>query len=110
MSEPGPPAPAEDRTLAKLVLPLSVSMIGVCTALIGLVKLIETHAGPSRVDEYAGLAVLIFLASTIASYLAIRYSARSTLSRRCERVADWCFLVGLASITAIVVFFAYEVI
>ena len=43
-------------------------MIGVCTTLIGLVKVAKGHMGPSRVDEYAGLAALLFLVSACAVY------------------------------------------
>jgi len=35
-------------------------MVGVSTTLIGLVKVAKGHMGPSRVDEYAGLAALLF--------------------------------------------------
>lgn len=110
MSEPERPVPNADHTLARQILPLSASMIGVCTALIGLVKIVEARIGPSHVDEYAGVTALIFLASTAAAYASIRHPERSALSHGCERMADWCFLVGLVGLTAIVVFFAYEVI
>jgi len=33
-------------------------MVGICTTLIGLVKIIEDRIGSSRVDEYGGLAGL----------------------------------------------------
>src|SRR5215813_11380025 len=45
-----------------------VVMIGVSTTLIGLVKVAKGHMGPSRVDEYAGLAALLFLISACGSY------------------------------------------
>jgi len=38
-------------------------MVGVSTTLIGLVKVAKGHMGPSRVDEYAGLAALLFLSA-----------------------------------------------
>ena len=33
-------------------------MVGICTTLIGLVKIVENRIGPSHVDEYGGLAAL----------------------------------------------------
>jgi len=98
------------RELSKHILPSSGTMIGVCATLIGLVKLAEAHIGPSRVDEYAALVSLLFLASAIASYISMRHLDRTRLSARCEIVADQCFLAGLVGITAITLFFAYEII
>lgn len=101
---------SEERALSKHILPSSGTMIGVCATLIGLVKLAEAHIGPSRVDEYAALASLLFLASAIASYISMRHPNRAQLSARCEIVADQCFLAGLVGITLITLFFAYEII
>jgi hypothetical protein len=98
------------RELSKHILPSSGTMIGVCATLIGLVKLAEAHIGPSRVDEYAALASLLFLASAIASYISIRQTGRRRISERCEAIADQCFLAGLIGIAIITLFFAYEVI
>ena len=98
------------RELSKHILPSSGTMIGVCATLIGLVKLAEAHIGPSRVDEYAALASLLFLASAIASYISIRHTNKERISERCEAIADQCFLAGLIGIAIITLFFAYEVI
>jgi hypothetical protein len=96
--------------LSRHILPNSGTMIGVCTTLVGLVKVVEAHIGPSRVDEYAALASLLFLASAITSYISIRHPGRFGLSARFEAIADQCFLVGLFAIAIISIFFAYEVI
>jgi hypothetical protein len=82
-------------------------MVGICTTLIGLVKIIEDRIGSSHVDEYGGLAALLFLVSALASYLAIRLSDRGGVS---ARIADLTFVAGLVSLAVIAVFFAYEVI
>jgi hypothetical protein len=85
-------------------------MIGVSTTLIGLVKVAKAHMGPSRVDQYAGIAALLFLLSALASYLSIRFAGRPALGRRCEKIADQIFICGLVGISAIALLFAYEVI
>jgi hypothetical protein len=100
----------EQRALSRHILPISGTMIGVCATLIGLVKLAEARIGPSRVDEYAALTSLLFLASAIASYISIRHPGRMQLSERCEIVADQCFLAGLIGLAVITLFFAYEII
>ena len=84
-------------------------MVGICTTLIGLVKIIET-VGPSHVDEYGGLAALLSLVSVLASYLSIRLSSQGRVSAWCERVADLFFMVVLVSLTLIALLFADEAI
>lgn len=102
--------PEATRTLAQQILPTSGTMIGICTTLIGLVKVIEGRIGPSRVDEYTACASLFFLISAVTSYLSIRYAHRIKFSKTLESVADQFFLVGLVAITFIGLFFAYEAI
>jgi hypothetical protein len=98
------------RELSRHILPTSATMIGICTTFIGLVKLAEARIGPSHVDEYSALAALLFLISSAASYLSIRFSDRKQLGTRCEKLADQFFLAGLFSITIIAMLFAYEAI
>jgi hypothetical protein len=70
-----------------------------------LVKIVEERMGGRRVDEYAALASLLFLASATASYISIRHPDRPRLSERCEIIADQCFLVELIGIAAIALLF-----
>lgn len=92
------------------ILPAAGTMIGVSATLIGLVKIAEDRLGPSRVDEYSGLAAVVFLGSAFASYLSLRTEVNPRLSGVAEQVADWCFMIGLIAITGIAVLFAYEMI
>lgn len=101
---------AKSRELSNHILPASGTMIGVCTTLIGLVKVIEGRIGPSHVDEYVSLVAVIFVFSALASYVSIRYGGRPNLSTQFERAADYLFLIGLFSIAVIAVLFAYEAI
>lgn len=83
-------------------------MIGICTTLIGLVKIIEARIGPSRVDEAAAIVAILFMFSAVLSYLSIRVVVHEEISRRCEQVADLIFLIGLISIVLVASFFAFE--
>ena len=78
--------------------------------MIGLVKLATLKLGTSHVDEYAALVAITFLAGAMTSYLSIRWSDRTPLSIRLERLADAIFLCGLVGITLVATLFAYEVI
>ena len=97
-------------TLSHHILPNAGTMIGVCTTLIGLVKIYETRTGPSHVDEATALTMILFLASAAASYLSIRLGADGRLAPRLERAADACFMLGLAGLSAIALLFAYEAV
>ena len=101
---------ASGRELSRHILPTSGTMIGICTTLIGLVKVIEGRIGPSRVDEFAALTSLFFLTSAVTSYLSIRFISRARLSKQFETTADLCFIIGLVSIALIGLLFAYEAI
>ncbi len=96
--------------LASHILPVSGTMIGVCVTLVGLVKVAEARWGHSHVDEYAALAAISFLASSLASYLSIRHSDKKRLSYRLEQIADVIFVTALVAITLVATLFAYEVI
>lgn len=96
--------------LSHHILPTSSTMIGICMTLVGLVKVTEIQAGRSHVDEYAALAAVIFLISSVASYLSLRYEEKAALSRKLEVFADLCFMIGLVAIVLIGILFAYAVI
>jgi hypothetical protein len=100
----------EDRELSVHILPSAATMTGVCTTLIGLVKVVEAHIGPSHVDEYVGLVSLLFVVSAITSYISLRYAGSRRASLRFERVADMCFMIGLLGLAIIALLFAYEAI
>lgn len=109
IEQQGTSKPSEEG-LSRHILPNAGTMVGVCTTLIGLVKLLEARIGPSHVDEYAALTAILFLVSAVASYLSIRLKDESDLAVRLERCADICFVLGLASLSMIAVLFAYETI
>jgi hypothetical protein len=99
-----------DGDLPRHILPTSGTMVGVCTTLVGLVKLGELQHGASHVDEYAACAAVLFMLSASLSYLSIRSSQSKALSGRLEAIADIIFMVGLAAISVISLLFAYELI
>lgn len=95
--------------LAQHILPAAGTMLGICTTLIGLVKVLEGRIGSSHVDEYGGLLAIIFLASALASYASLRVGG-AVASRTCERLADLFFVAGLIGLALVSLFFAYEFI
>ena len=100
----------EPAKLSPHILPTAGTMLGICTTLIGLVKVFEARVASSRVDEFAGLVAVLFLVSALSSYTSIRTGLRPRLSRMFERIADACFVVGLVGLASVSLFFAYELI
>ncbi|WP_425989211.1 hypothetical protein [Afipia sp. DC4300-2b1] len=100
----------QSNSLASHILPVSGTMIGVCVTLVGLVKVAEARSGGTRVDEYAALAAVSFLASALTSYLSIRFAGKAKLCARLEQAADIIFIFALVAITLVATLFAYEVI
>lgn len=105
MKNPGSP-----ERISRHILPTAGTMVGVCTTLVGLVKIAEDHIGPSRVDEFAALCGIVFLASAICSYLSFRGGFLADYETHLERAADVLFLLGLVAVSAISGLFAYELI
>jgi hypothetical protein len=98
------------QTLSQIILPTSATIVGVCATIIGLVKIMEGQKGNSNVDEYTALVLLLFLISSLTSYLSIRDPSPKTSSIRLELVADVFFLAGLVTLSLVALFFAYEII
>ena len=96
-------------SLPKHILPAAGTMLGICTTLIGLVKVVEPHAGPSRVDEYSSFVAVLFLVSAMASYASLRDKSRRG-SHGLQRAADVSFVIGLIGLAAISLMFAHELI
>src|ERR1700712_4359251 len=99
-----------DPALARHIPPPAATLRGICTTLIGLVKILEQRIGPSHVDEYGALIAALFLASAGPSYGVIRTIKSAGLSRSLERGADGLFLLGLVSLTLLALLFAYELV
>lgn len=75
------------------ILPTAATMVGVCMTVLSIVKL--THLSrdlDSWIDELLALDSLVFLASAMLSYGAIRSAARGL---RLEELADKTFMAGL---------------
>ena len=104
------PAPAPRARPTSHILASASTMIDVSTTLIGLVKVVEGRIGESRVDEFAGIATVLFLMSAVMSFASMRLESRPRAGLAIERVADALFLIGLVCTSAIALFFAYEMI
>lgn len=80
------------------------NLLGICFVVIGGLKLANRSA-KTYSDEFAWLAVILFLVSIIISYLTLR----NREDRRWHLwLADWSFLGGLGAIVVSVVMAATQ--
>ena len=94
--------------LSKQILSSSGTMIGLCTTIVGLIKIVEGRIGPSNVDIYIALLGSVFLGSAVSSYASIRIATLHSWSTRLEIVADTLFISGLVAIIVLILLFALE--
>ena len=108
--EVAPDSPPPPRGLSEHIFAVSAGMVGVCITVIGLFRIVSrSDHVDSIADNLLSIDALIFLASCILAYLALR--AQSTQNRkRFDRVADYVFLAGLTMVSVVGVLIAYEVI
>ena len=85
---------------------LSATMVGVSITIIGIVRLIETHAGVATIiDNLASVVSVLFLLSTLLSYFALRTPSGGV---SLERYADLLLLAGLVLLVACGFMLAWE--
>jgi len=95
------------RSLSGHILPTSGSMLGVCMTVISIVKLTQARRGVSSwVDDLLALDALIFLASSVFSYLSIRSNSKKIYF---EDLADKVFMLALIVMGIAVVLLTYEI-
>ncbi len=94
-------------SLSGHILPTSGAMLGVCMTVISIVKLSQGERGmTSWVDDLLALDALIFLGSSIFSYLSIRSNSKKIYF---EDIADKVFMLALILMGAAVVLLTYEI-
>jgi hypothetical protein len=96
------------KNLSGHILPTSGAMLGVCMTVISIVKLTQTNRGIAYwVDDLLALDALIFLASSIFSYLSIRSNSKKVYF---EDIADKFFMLALLCMGAAVLLLTYEIV
>ncbi len=87
---------------------VSAAMVGACLTVIGLFRLTDKLRNISSFgDEMLAVDAVVFLASCVFSYLALR-ARRNRRWVRIERVADLLFLCGLCLMAVVCALIAYE--
>lgn len=74
------------------ILNASSTLLGLCFVVLTSLRLGDNHE-TSLIDEFTAVAILIFMTSSILSYLSMRNSKLA--GRKYEKIADVVFLSGL---------------
>lgn len=103
-----PESSDERKNVSKHILPTSSNLLGLCFILINFVKFWKIDKKIDLVlDRFVGIAIILFLFSSIFSYMSMRARKKAAFY---ERIADIIFLIGLFFITVISLMIAFEVL
>ena len=98
----------QTNNLSGHILPTSGAMLGVCMTVISIVKLTQSNRGIAYwVDDLLALDALIFLTSSVFSYLSIRSHSKKIYF---EDIADKVFMLALLCMGAAVLLLTYEIV
>lgn len=98
----------ERKNVSKHILPTSSNLLGLCFILINFLKFWKIDKKIDLVlDRFVGIAITLFLFSSIFSYMSMRARKKTVFY---ERIADIIFLIGLFFITVISLMIAFEVL
>ncbi len=94
----------ERRNMSKHILPTSGNLLGLCFAILSFIK-VSGLGNETIIDEFIVVAIVLFLSSSIVSYVSMRSSCKEEYY---ERIAEFIFLGGLSllGICAVAVGFA----
>lgn len=90
------------------ILNTSSNLLGLCFLVLTSLKLFDLKQ-KSLVDEAVTAAALLFMFSTLLSFLSIRTETVSR-SNRYETIADYSFLAGLAILFLVIITIALDII
>lgn len=95
-----------DKAISHHILPASSQMVGLSLTIISILRFLEvSHNMTLFIDAFMAFDSLVFLVSSVLSYLSIRSLRRGAAL---ERVADIIFLVGLTIMVVSGFLLAYE--
>lgn len=90
---------ALDERTCRLICPVAAAMVGVCLTGIGLLRVVAAVRGRETLaDDLLSFDALLFLAATLASYIALRVQSHQRL-HGLERVADAAFIAAMLLLT-----------
>jgi hypothetical protein len=91
------------------IFTVSAAMVGVCLTVIGIIRIvISIRKTDTLADDLLAMDAVLFLASCLSSYLALRTRSTRRL-HGLERFADITFLVALVAMVLVCAFITYAI-
>lgn len=91
------------------IFTVSAAMVGVCLTVIGLIRIvISVRHADTLADDFLAFDAVLFLASCLASYVALR-TRHIRRMHRLERFADAIFIVALIAMVMVCMFITYAI-
>jgi len=101
MTPPEPDPPSADRDIAIHIFTASAALVGVCLTVISIVRAITEGKGIQWfVDDLLAINAMVFLASCLLSYAALRVRKQGR-RHRLEKAADIVFITGLSGLVIV---------
>ena len=97
----------EKKNVSRHILPTSANLLGLCFVILSFIKFWCRGRIETIIDELLGVAVILFLVSSILSYASMRSKGKTEVF---EKMADIIFLGGLVFLSAISLILVFEVI
>jgi hypothetical protein len=97
----------EKKNISRHILPTSANLLGICFVILSFIKFWTRGRVETVIDELLGVAVILFLVSSILSYASMRSKGKTEYF---EKIADIIFLGGLLFLSLISVTLVFEVI
>ena len=100
--------PTLEKDICMHIFGASSAMVGVCLTVIGIIQLrVQKKGIETLADDFLAFDALLFLASSLLSYFALRKRSSVRL-HRVEIVADYVFIVGLVFMVFNCMFMVYS--
>jgi len=94
-----------NKNISKHILPTSSNLLGLCFVILTFIKLSKI-ANETIIDESIGSLIILFLISSILSYISMRAGKKAEFY---EKIADFIFLSGLSILTLVSLVIIFEV-
>lgn len=89
------------------ILNASSNLLGICFILLTTLRILG-KSQTTIIDEITFVAIVLFMASCLLSFLAIR--KKTTQSQKLELIADIIFLAGLSLLFITTILFSFNII
>jgi len=94
------------KNISRHILPTSSNLLGLCFVILTFIKL-SKMAHETIIDESIGSLIILFLSSSILSYVSMRAQRKAEFY---EKIADIILLAGLCLLTMVSLVIVFEVV